>query len=133
LRASARDGIWVERLPDHLDRSERLFTELSNHGATSGEALGGSRQAARELLADNRLYRTAAERGGREGVAPLLEDIEPLLTEIANLPAGATAADVEFLRQRIDAQGVLFKTRVASDVLSRALRGPAGAPPSHTI
>jgi len=133
LSADARQRILVETLADHLDRSERLFTELSNGDAAGGAALAGSRQAARDLLAGNRLYRTAAERGGREGVAALLDDIEPLLTEIANLPAGATAGDVEFLRQRIHAQGVLFKTRVASDVLSRALRRPAGAPPSHTI
>ena len=81
---------------------------------------------------DNRLYRLAAQRGGRQGTAALLDEIEPLLAEIAHLPAAASDSDVDFLRQRIDDRGVLFKTRVASDLLGRSLR-KADAPPRHTV
>jgi hypothetical protein len=119
LSTEARQRILVETLAEHLERSQRVFTELTN-----GE-LDGERQAARELLADNRLYRTAAERGGRDGIAALLADMEPVLLELAHLPDDPEPGEVDFLRQRIDSQGLLFKTRVASDLLQRSLREPA--------
>ena len=90
--------------------------------------LAGEQRAARELLSANRLYRTAAEHGGREGVAALLGDIEPVLLELAHLPAEPQPADLEFLRRRIEAQGLLFKTRVASELLTRSLRPDTATP-----
>ncbi len=125
LSAEARQRILVETLAQHLDRSQRLFTELAN-AAPSGE-LAAECQQARELLAANRVYRAAAERGGREGVASLLGAIEPVLLELAHLPSDPDPGELDFLRRRIESQGLLFKARVASGLLTRSLR--TGAPP----
>jgi hypothetical protein len=127
LTAEARQRLLVATLAEHLERSERLFTELDNLHEGEAAALAGERDAARELLADNRLYRVAAERGGRGGIAALLGELEPVLLELAHLPPEPDAADVELLRRRIESRGLLFKTRVASDLLQRAL-----VPPSRT-
>jgi hypothetical protein len=134
LTAEARQRILVETLAEHLERSQRLFTEIANAPAadagtvaTAGDGFAAERQAANELLAANRLYRTAAERGRHEGIAALLARMEPVLLDLANLPADPDAEDVAFLRQRIEDQGLLFKTRVASELLDRTLH-PASTP-----
>ena len=133
LSAEARQRILVETLAQHLERSQRLFTELANVAPAEAGALAAERQTARELLADNRLYRTAAQRGGRDGIAALLATMEPVLLELAHLPAEPEESEVEYLRQRIDSQGLLFKTRVASDLLTRSLREPATPPNRSTV
>ena len=132
LSADARQRLLAETLAEHLERSQRLFTELANSSPDETAALAGEQQAAQELLSANRLYRTAAERGGREGVAALLDEMEPVLLELAHLPAEPQAADLEFLRRRIDAQGLLFKTRVASELLTRSLRPSSTTPPTRS-
>ena len=131
LSAEARQRLLVGTLAEHLERSQRLFTELDNLAAGETAALAGERQAARELLADNRLYRSAAEHGGREGIATLLADLEPVLLELAHLPAEPDAGEIAFLRRSIESRGLLFKTRVASDLLHRTLESPP-APASRS-
>ncbi|HEV8631472.1 MAG TPA: hypothetical protein VGV61_14225 [Thermoanaerobaculia bacterium] len=128
LSAEARQRILVETLADHLERSQRLFAELVNAPPEGSGALGGERQAARELLSENRLYRTAAQRGGRDGVAALLDEMEPVLLELAHLPADPAETDLAFLRQRIEARALLFKTRVAAGLLTRSLQPGAASP-----
>jgi hypothetical protein len=130
LTAESRQRLLVDTLAEHLERSERLFTELENLAAADPGALAGERQAAEELLADNRLYRVAAEQGGREGIAALLAELEPVLLELAHAPAEPQPADVELLRSRIESRGLLFKTRVASDLLRRTLLPPPSRSPN---
>ena len=133
LSAEARQRILVETLAEHLERSQRVFTELVNQ-ETDGTELASSQQAARDLLTANRLYRTAAERGGREGVAALLDEMEPVLVELAHLPAEPQPEDLEFLRQRVEEHGLLFKTRVASELLTRSLAAPdTNSPQRSTV
>ena len=55
----------------------------------------------------------------------------PVLLELAHLPAEPQPADLEFLRRRIEAQGLLFKTRVAAELLTRSLL-PDSAPPTRS-
>lgn len=131
LTAEARQRLLAETLAEHLERSQRLFTELANASPEEGAELAAEQRTAEELLSANRLYRTAAERGGREGVAALLAEMEPVLLELAHLPEEPQAADLEFLRRRIDARSLLFKTRVASELLTRSLL-PETAPPTRS-
>ena len=131
LSADARQRLLAETLAEHLERSQRLFTELANGAPDESATLAAEQRTAEELLSANRLYRTAAEHGGREGVAALLAEMEPVLLELAHLPAEPEAADLEFLRRRIDARGLLFKTRVASELLTRSLE-PDDAPPTRS-
>ena len=133
LSADSRQRLLAETLAEHLERSQRLFTELTNASPEQTASLAGEQRAAEELLSANRLYRTAAENGGREGVAALLNEMEPVLLELAHLPAEPQPADLEFLRRRIDAQGLLFKTRVASELLTRSLRSDSAPTSRSTV
>lgn len=100
-----RERVLLVALGDHLERSQRILVELSNE-ESRGE--GELRRQAEELLADNRVYRQAAVRDREQGLASVLEDLERLLSDVAN----STPEDWESIRQRMADQGILFKVRV---------------------
>jgi hypothetical protein len=87
------------------------------------------RRWAEDLLAANRLYRQSARQGGRPRLAALLDELEPMLLELAHAPDSLPAAELAILRQRIEERALLFKMRVVGQRLeSRERRaGPAAA------
>lgn len=112
LPQEARDRILIATVANHLDRSERLLTELAN---TPGPAdFSAERAWARDLLNANRLYRQSAQQAGRQRLAGVLDELEPFLLDLAHAPDEPSAEQIEELRERIAAQSLLFKVRVAS-------------------
>ena len=121
MSAGARERILVRTVAVHLESSERLLTEVANSEADGAVDLSAERRWAQDLLAANRLYRQSARNGGRPRIASLLDELEPLLLEIAHGPAEVPAAEIEDLRTRIEDQSILFKMRVTSQRLERAI------------
>ncbi len=117
LSAEARERILVRTMAAHLERSERLFTEVAN--ADGAVDLSAERRWAEDLLAANRLYRQITQRGGRPMLSSLLDDLEPFLLELAHSPSEIPAEDLADLRARIEEQALLFKMRVVSQRLER--------------
>jgi hypothetical protein len=110
LAPEAQERILRAALARHLERVERLFVDVE-HGRAVAAASGPEDEApARELLQDNRLFRSTldAERDGR--LVRVLEEIEPLLTELAHAAGGEPAAPE--LRDRLRERDFLFKLRV---------------------
>jgi hypothetical protein len=98
-------------LTDHLDRTERLLVALE-HADLSGQAENAQlRSEARELLASNRLYRTTASEAGDPMLASALDRLNGVLAEMAN-DEDLTAQDLQWLRQAMNTQGILFEIRV---------------------
>jgi hypothetical protein len=120
--------VLVYAVVDHLDRTEMMLVELLNSEPPS-EALpvsGASR--ARELVAENRLYRASASQAGDQAVTDVLGDLERVLIEIANTPDTAAPGALDALRQRITSQGLLFRVRVVhSEMRERERRTVAGS------
>ncbi len=117
LPAAARQRVLVAALAEHLDASEHLLVEISDRAADAGQ----ERRTAALLLANNRLYRHAAERAGQRRIAAVLAELEPLLAELADADAGAAAgaaaasgagSGFDSARERIENQDLLFKVRV---------------------
>jgi len=96
-------------LGDHLERSERLLVELRH--ADAGEHAPVQAQA-RELLAENRLYRDSAERSGDPALASALEHLERVLVELSNQSGGLSNADIVRLQKEMNTDGLLFEVRV---------------------
>jgi len=125
-----RERILLVAVGDHLERSQMVLVELAN--ARPGEPLDFSaeRERADDLVAANRLYRQTAARTGDARVASVLDELEPVLLEIARGPAQLSAEDVDRLRQRIESHGILFKVRVVESTVRRreqkAVPGAAG-------
>ncbi|HXM42216.1 MAG TPA: hypothetical protein VN924_13260 [Bryobacteraceae bacterium] len=124
-----RERILLVAVGDHLERSQTVLLEVVN--AQPGQPLdvAAERERAGDLVAENRLYRQTALRTGDTRVASVLDDLEPVLLEIAHGPDRLTAEEVENLRQRIEGDGILFKVRVVGSTVrhreERAER-PAG-------
>ncbi len=107
----ATQRVVVVVLADHLDRTERLLVALE-HADSSDRADNAQLQsAAQQLLASNRLYRATASNADDPLLAGTLDQLEGVLAEIANDP-NLTAADLQRVRNEMNAEGILFEIRV---------------------
>lgn len=115
LPPQARDRILLAMVSSHLERSERLLTEVEN--APGSVDLAAERAWARDLLAANRLYRQSTRQAGRQRLAGVLDELEPFLLDLSHAPDDPPAEELAALRERIASQALLFKVRIASDRL----------------
>jgi hypothetical protein len=129
---AARQRILLTSVADHLDRSERVLTDIMN--ASDRSDISAEQQWAGDLLATSRLYRQDAVDAGEQSVATVLDDLERSLLEIVHSPSPISAADLGQIRRRIDAAALLFKVRVLSDDLRQRDSAPnrPAAPRSST-
>lgn len=108
----ARERILLVAVGEHLERSQMVLIELQNAGGDGSVDIRAERHRAQELVPANRLYRQAALRAGEPGVASVLDELERVLLEIAMSPEQLGQPGLEEIKQRIEAQGILFKVRV---------------------
>jgi hypothetical protein len=107
-----RDRILLVVVGDHLDDSERMLVELTNITASDNIDVSTEQQRAEELLVSNRLYRSTALDRGEDRVATLLDELEPLLMQIAHGPSQLTPDELRKVQKRVEAKGLVFKLRV---------------------
>ncbi len=117
----SRNQILLISVADHLERSERVLSDIMN--APRGD-ISAEQRWADDLLAASRLYRQDAVDAGEQSVAAILDDLERSLIEIVNSPSKISAAELEQIRRRIDAASLLFKVRVMSDDLRQREQTP---------
>jgi hypothetical protein len=126
-RASdVRQRILLTSVADHLERSERVLTDIMN--APDRGDISAEQRWAEDLLTTSRLYRQDAMDAGEQSVAGVLDELERNLLEIVHSPSKIGAADLEQLRRRIDAASLLFKVRVMGDELRQREAAPADRP-----
>jgi hypothetical protein len=105
---------------DHLDRTQMMLVELVNAETDHSDVLAGEQARASDLVAINRLIRQSAEQSGDSAIVSVLEDLERVLLEIANAPAGASSNELTDLQSRITTEDLLFRLRViASEMRQR--------------
>ena len=109
--SQTRERILLVTVGDHLERSETVLIELL-HAPAQGPVAESDRARARELLAANRLYRQTAASAGERGVTDVLEDLERVLLEASHGASPVSMENLEGLRRKAEAEGVLFKIRV---------------------
>ncbi|MFP5246858.1 MAG: hypothetical protein ACLGH0_09205, partial [Thermoanaerobaculia bacterium] len=107
-----RDRILLVVVGDHFDESERVLVELTNLTPSGNTDITNEREQAEELLASNRLYRRTALDRGEEQVATLLDELEPVLLQIAHAPSQVSDSELRRLQKRVEAKGLVFKLRV---------------------
>jgi hypothetical protein len=116
------ERVLFTALDEHLQQAEALLVELRN--APDRDSLAVERVTADDLVAAGRLYRQTAEYTGHERLVRMLDDLEPVLVEVARSPVRLDQQDRDWLRTRIDDDNLLFKVRAAtSDLRDRATRG----------
>ena len=139
ISEQARDRVLMVAVGDHLDRAQMVLMEISN--ADTGTAkkpedtnIERQQQRAEELLGANRFYRQTAEHTGEKGVASVLDELEPVLMEIAHSPSTITQSQLDALRKHIEARGLLLKVRVLdSNVRQKEKKAPDLSSPQNGL
>lgn len=126
---AARHRVLMLTVADHLERSERVLTDIVN--ASAGADLSTAQQWADDLLAASRFYRDDAIAAQELSIASVLDELERTLLEIVHHPSLATREDLDQMRRRIDSAALLFKVRVMSSEL-RELSDAAARPSNAT-
>jgi hypothetical protein len=108
----ARERILLVAVGDYLERSQMVLVELANASAKGPLDISAERDRAGDLVTESRLYRQTAAHTGNTAVANVLDDLDRVLIDIANGPSEISPGELEKLRRRLEAEGILFKIRV---------------------
>src|ERR1017187_112071 len=126
-----RERILLVAVGDHLDRAQSVLMEISNAeasglGSTRNQEvdISDQQERAQEMLVSNRLYRQTAEHSGDNAVASVLDELEPVLLEIAHSPSKVSSSQLEELQRGIESRGLMLKIRVLESTV-RNMEKPA--------
>jgi len=130
--AQVRERILIVAVGEHLGHSERMLVELSNaepfNPAQKEVNISAERGRAEDLLQENRLYRQTALQEGDTGLASTLDELERVLLDVAHSPDEVTPKQLEAIRKKIEARGILFKVRVVGKELQQRQEAAQPAP-----
>ena len=131
-----RERVLVVAVGDHLTKSEMFLIELSNTQPNSSSEklvnISAEQRRAEDLLEENRLYRQTALQEGDKVMASTLDELERFLLDVANSPDEITSAQLEKIRQKIEARGILFKVRVVGRELQERQKATTPAPAQNS-
>jgi hypothetical protein len=117
-----QERVLYTALDDHFQQAEMLLVEVRN--ASERDSLTFESAAADELISAGRLYRQTAEFTGQQRVVQVLDDLEPVLVEVARSPERMNAGARQWLRARIDDDALLFKVRIAANDARERVSNP---------
>jgi hypothetical protein len=89
-----------------------VLVELANANPKVSLDISSEQERAADLVSESRLYRQTADHTGNRAVASVLDDLDRVLVEISHAPSRISPEELEKLRQRLEAEGILFKIRV---------------------
>ena len=108
----------------HFEKSETLLRSFRNVRLNTREAaaeVAYERKRAQELVIQNMILRRQADANGDVSSAMLLENLEPILLDIANLPAKRNSNAVRAIRERVERKNIVPLLQINSALLARAL------------
>jgi hypothetical protein len=108
----AGERILLVAVGDYLERSQMVLIELANANSKGPLDISAEQERAVDLVSENRLYRQTAAHTGDAAVASVLDELERVLLDIAHAPSRLSPVELEKLRRRLEAEGILFKIRV---------------------
>jgi hypothetical protein len=123
--AAARRVLLLS-VADHLERSDRVLTDIVNTAA-DGDISAGQQWAA-DLVEASRLYRRDALASDERSVADVLDELERTLVEIVHGPSQITQEQLDEMHRRFDSAALLFRVRVLSGELRRQMTPPPASP-----
>lgn len=108
----------------HFENSETLLLVFKNvrlDEPGSAAEVSHERKRAKQLVFQNMMLRREADESGDVQISSLLESLEPILIDIANLPDQPDAEAVRVIRERVERKNIVALLRVNSTALARAL------------
>ena len=120
-----REQVLLVAVGDYLDRSQMVLVELVNATSKGPLDISPEQERAQELISETRLYRQTAATTGNASVTGILDELERVMLDIAHGPSRLSPVELEKLRARLEAEGILFKIRVVnSNVRSQEEASP---------
>jgi hypothetical protein len=110
--AQTGERVLLVAVGDYLERSQMVLIELTNTNPKGSRDISAEQERAGDLVTETRLYRQTAARTGDGRIAGVLDELERVLVDITHAPSNMTPRQLEELRQRLAAEGILFKIRV---------------------
>ena len=108
----------------HLQKSELLLRAFRNVRASKAGRpvdVAYEQKLAQQLIVRNMMLKREADAAGDIQVASLLENLEPILLDIANLPKRVGTDDVRVINERVERKNIVALLQVNSTVLARAM------------
>jgi len=124
FRGRCASGFMLVAVGEHLEQSQMILIELMNSNAKGTVDISEEQQRAQDLIGENRLYRQAALRTGDNPYRTCWTNWSGLLLDVAHSPSKLNSAEFEQIRQRIEADGILFKIRVVGSNLREREAAP---------
>jgi hypothetical protein len=105
----------------HLEQSELLLRSFRNVRTDDRPAeISYEKKRAQRLVYQNILVRREADAAGDVQVATLLDSLEPILLDIANLPDNPNNDQVTAIKERLRRKNIVALLQVNSTALARA-------------
>jgi len=117
LSGPVRERIMLVAVGEHLEQSQMILIELMNSDSKGTVDISEEQLRAQDLISENRLYRQAALRTGDKSVSNVLDELERVLLDVAHSPSKLNSEEFQQIRERIAADGILFKIRVVGSNL----------------
>jgi hypothetical protein len=108
----------------HFEKAETLLRAFRNvrlDEPDSATEVSYERQRARQLVYQNMMLRREADSNGDVQISSVLESLEPILLDIANLPDKPDDDAVRVIRERVERKNIVALLQVNSTALARAL------------
>ena len=108
----------------HFERAETLLRAFRNVRLEDPDAateVRYERTRAKQLIYQNMMLRREADIAGDVEIASLLDSLEPILLDIANLPDNPDDDTVRVIRERVQRKNIVALLQVNSTALARAL------------
>jgi hypothetical protein len=117
--AQHSEGLLLVAVDDYLQRSQMVLVELSNADPDRKLNIAAQQERAGDLVSEARLYRQTAARTGDTEISAILEEIERVLVDIKNEPSELSPTELARIRERLHADGILFKIRVLGSTFEK--------------
>ena len=108
----------------HFEKAENLLRAFRNvrlDDPDAGDEVRYERTRAKQLIYQNMMLRREADIAGDVQIASLLDSLEPILLDIANLPDKPDDDTVRVIRERVERKNIVALLQVNSTALARAL------------
>jgi hypothetical protein len=108
----------------HFEKAETLLRAFRNVRLDDADAAAEvryERKRAEQLIYQNMMLRREADAAGDVQIASLLDSLEPILLDIANLPDRPDEDTVRVIRERVERKNIVALLQINSTALARAL------------
>ncbi len=108
----------------HFEKAENLLRAFRNVRLDDTDAAAEvryERKRAQQLIYQNMMLRREADAAGDVQIASLLDSLEPILLDIANLPDRPDEDTVRVIRERVERKNIVALLQINSTALARAL------------